>query len=282
MSDILRIAQRMSENFLDFLGEEATIDDSASSVSSWMDEDGSQQRSSPWQQPNSPTVVETATVVANPMAVASTSLTVVTTPATAVATPMSVVASPPGSQQAPVIDLTTSSGRARINEVRDLLKDSENYFRTCTAMNFKLLQSTTTEIPAPTEVVAAIFNGIKSSSTKTIKKQFAKIHSYRWFIPYTAETERIFNDKKVAQMASFLSRGRLTIRFIASELRNTDFAALVTKPLDYITWAAFPEPQTKISPSVTAVALYAALNSNEVRRINNDCRRNNIRLRLAS
>ena len=146
--------------------------------------------------------------------------------------------------------------------------------------NYKLMLSTTSEIQAPPDVIQNILKGVKAGSPRTIRKEFSKIMSYDWYIPYDAYIEAVFNSEKVGLMSNFLSSGKISIRHVAPELRNTDFAAFAIKPVEFLTWAAFPEPKTQLSPTVTAVTLYATLSNSDVRRINADCRRNNVQIRL--
>lgn len=248
----------MSENtseILNFLteGGEPIVHDCASISMSWMDD--VQSHSSSRQQPIAPAAAD------------ASSTAVATLPSTQ-------------QQENPTIDLTTPEGRARMNEIRDALKNASNYFRLCETKNYKLMMSTTSDNQAPAEVITALLNGIKAGSTRAVRSEFSKIMSYNWYIPFAIETETVFNSKKVCLMASFLSFKKIAIRHISPELRNTDFAVLAIRPNEYLTWAVFPEPNQQLSPAVTAVALYALLGSTDVKRINRDCRRNNVPIRL--
>ena len=64
------------------------------------------------------------------------------------------------------------------------------------------------------------------------------------------------------------------------ELRNTDFVQFTAKPIEILTWAVYPDPEQRLSPSVLAVNAYAAISRYETRKINRDCKRNGINLRL--
>jgi hypothetical protein len=81
-------------------------------------------------------------------------------------------------------------------------------------------------------------------------------------------------------MAGCLTRGRIGLLHFAEELRNTDFVQFTSKPIKILTWAVYPDPEHRLSLSVLAVNAYAAISRYETRKINRDCRRNGISLRL--
>ena len=147
-------------------------------------------------------------------------------------------------------------------------------------MKIKLFMSYTASTQAPAETIASIENGIRHQSTRQIRQGFSRIVAYSWFLPYSLPLEELFNSDKVRRMAGFLSKGKVSIQHFDEELRNTDFVQFAAKPVELLTWAAYPNPEQQLSPSVKAVNIYAELARCESRKINRDCRRNRIDLRL--
>ena len=185
-----------------------------------------------------------------------------------------------GEPESEIIDLTTTAGRLQINIIRRALEEATNFDKFCKQRNFKLMLEGTTTMPCPEETISALCNGIKSGSTRTVRREISKIMSYEWFIQPSKETETTFNHENAAMMAGFLNGAQLPLRHIDPSLRNSDFAALIARPAELLTWAAFPRPIQRISPCVTATTIYARLSSKEIKKMNRDMRRNAISLRI--
>jgi hypothetical protein len=183
-------------------------------------------------------------------------------------------------QNAQEIDLATKAGRMRIHTARDYLANSTNYARTCKQQGIKLFLAYTAATKAPDETIATLENGIRNESASQVRQAFSSIVAYSWALPYSLQLEELFNCNKVRRMAGFLTRGRIGLLHFAEELRNTDFVQFTAKPIEILTWAAYPDPEQRLSPSVLAVNAYAAISRYETRKINRDCRRNGISLRL--
>jgi hypothetical protein len=144
----------------------------------------------------------------------------------------------------------------------------------------KLFLAYTATTQAPDETISTLENGIRNQSASQVRQAFSSIVAYSWFLPYSQQLEELFNSNKVRRMAGFLTLGRIGLLHFAEELRNTDFVQFTAKPIEILTWAVYPDPEQRLSPSVLAVNASAAISRYETRKINRDCRRNGISLRL--
>ena len=148
------------------------------------------------------------------------------------------------------------------------------------AKGIKLFLAYTAATKAPDETISTLENGIRNESASQVRQAFSSIVAYSWFLPYSQQLEELLNSNKVRRMAGFLTRGRIGLLHFAEELRNTDFVQFTAKPIEILNWAAYPDPEQRLSPSVLAVNHYASISRHETRKINRDCKRNGINLRL--
>ena len=169
------------------------------------------------------------------------------------------------------IDLNKS--HQLIETIRQDLNSGYNYAMICERKGHKLLLASTRENRAPDDVVRKLIDSIAARSATGVQKVLGDIRSHEFYIDYRSNVEDAFNSNDVGAMASFLVKGHLNIGIFHERLRNTDFCALTITSLQYLTWAAFPEPEVAVSPHFCAASVMSRMTKYEVQKYNKALRK---------